>query len=42
MLGQGRILVGATDGRLLSGVVMAYLAAHSPLPPDPGGRILVR
>ena len=42
MLGQGRVLVGATDGQLLASEVIAYLGAHSPLPVESSPRILVR
>lgn len=42
MLGQGRVLIGATDGRLIAGEVMAYIRERSPLKAEAGPRILIR
>lgn len=42
MLARGRILIGATDGKLLANEVMTYIRRHAPLAIEAGGRILVR
>jgi 5'-nucleotidase / UDP-sugar diphosphatase len=41
-LGRGRTLVGATDGKLMAGEVMAYAKRISPIRLKAGGRIIMR
>ncbi|KAB1075862.1 bifunctional metallophosphatase/5'-nucleotidase [Methylobacterium soli] len=41
MLAQGRTLIGATDGKLVSNEVMAYIRRTAPLAIEAGARILV-
>jgi hypothetical protein len=41
-LGRGRTLVGATDGKLVAGEVMAYAKRISPIRLKTGDRIIMR
>lgn len=41
-LGRGRVLIGATDGKLLANEVMAYVRRHGTVEPRVEGRIVIR